>query len=106
MKRIVFITPEDARFGFAMAGVQQVICRAEQLEATLTTVLAEPETCLVIVDERLIGHMPEERFHEMEKRWSGILMVLPAPEAGRPPGEDYALRLIRRAIGYQVRLDA
>ncbi len=105
MKRIVFVTPEDARFGFSMAGVQQVICTAEELAATLKTVLAEPETGLVIVDERLMSHMPEERFHEMEKRWTGILMVMPAPEAGRPPGEDYALRLIRRAIGYQVRLD-
>jgi V/A-type H+-transporting ATPase subunit F len=105
MKRIVFMTPEDARFGFTMAGVRQMICTPEELEATLKTVLAEPETGLVIVDERLMSHMAEERFHEMEKRWSGILMVMPAPEAARPPGEDYALRLIRRAIGYQVRLD-
>ncbi len=105
MKRIVFVTPEDARFGFSMAGVQQVICTAEELEATLAALLAESETGVVIVDERLMSEMPEERFHGMEKRWSGILMVMPAPETGRPLGEDYALRLIRRAIGYQVRLD-
>ncbi len=105
MKRIIFLTPEDARFGFSMAGMHQIICAAEELEAALKTILADPDTGLVIVDERLMTHMPEERFHEMEKRWSGILMVMPAPEAGRPPGEDYALRLIRRAIGYQVRLD-
>jgi len=30
--------------------------------------------------------------------------VLPSPERAARVEEDYALRLIRRAIGYQVRL--
>ena len=40
-------------------------------------------------------------------RWSpGMVVLLPAPAAGAPLEEDYVLRLIRRAIGYQVRLGA
>jgi hypothetical protein len=43
---------------------------------------------------------------EMERRSPGVIVLLPAPEAGPPLEEDYVLRLIRRAIGYQVRLGA
>jgi V/A-type H+-transporting ATPase subunit F len=40
----------------------------------------------------------------MEKRWYGILLVLPAPERVGVEVEDYAMSLIKRAIGYHVRL--
>ena len=42
---------------------------------------------------------------ELEQAWNGVLLVLPSPE--KPPAEveDYAARLIRKAIGYHVRLN-
>ena len=36
---------------------------------------------------------------------TGILLVLPSPEKLPAEVEDYAARLIRRAIGYHVRLN-
>ena len=58
---------------------------------------------MVILDERLVEEVGEEMLHSLEKRWPGVLVVLPAPGASGA-GEDYALRLIRRAIGYQVKV--
>jgi len=105
MKKIVFITPAEAGFGFALAGASQHTCGPDQVEALLKEVLAEPDTGIVIIEERLAGAIDEERFREMERRWFGILLVLPAPETtGVKSAEDYALRLIRKAIGYHVRL--
>jgi V/A-type H+-transporting ATPase subunit F len=71
----------------------------------LKKTMAEPETGLIIIDERLVTGMPEERLRELEQGWNGILLVLPSPV--KPPAEveDYAARLIRRAIGYHVRLN-
>jgi V/A-type H+-transporting ATPase subunit F len=52
----------------------------------------------------MINGVTEERLHELEHGWHGILLILPSPV--KPPAEveDYAARLIRRAIGYHVRL--
>ena len=105
MRNLVFITPADARHGFTLAGAKQLEVAAADAEATLRQVLADPDTRVAVIDERLLAGIPEERFREMEKRWFGLLIVLPAPETrGALAEEDYALRLIRRAIGYHVRL--
>lgn len=103
MKNIVFITPVDAQYGFSISGAVQYAVASEEAEATLKRVMADPESGVVVIDERLMEGIGEERFREMGKRWYGILIVLPAPEKG-VEAEDYALRLIRRAIGYHVRL--
>lgn len=104
MKKIAFITPPDVRYGFNLSGVPQHAVETDEAEEALERTMAEPDNGLVIIDERMITGMPEERLRELEQRWNGILLVLPSPE--KPPAEveDYAARLIRRAIGYHVRL--
>jgi hypothetical protein len=47
----------------------------------------------------------EEHLREREQNWNGIMLVLPSPEILPAEAEDYASRLIRRAIGYHVRLN-
>ncbi len=104
MKKIAFITPADAECGFGLAGIPQYSDGPEGAEEIMQKIMAEPDTGLVIIDERMLKGMSEEKVREMEQRWEGILLVLPSPV--QPPAEieDYAERLIRRAIGYHVRL--
>jgi V/A-type H+/Na+-transporting ATPase subunit F len=104
MKKIVLITPHDARFGFSLAGVTQLIAAPEEAEAAVCQSMDDPDCGVVILDERLLAGIDEERFKEMEKRWFGVLVILPAPEKGVKEAEDYAERLIRKVIGYHVRL--
>ncbi len=104
MKKIVFITPQDARYGFSLTGVRQLTLVEEEVEKMLLETVEDPETGVVVIDERLVEGLSHERFREMELRWPGLIMVLPAPSKAELAGEDYALRLIRRAIGYQIRL--
>lgn len=105
MKKIIFMTPPDAEYGFALAGVTQYTCGQDKAESLLRQTMADPDTGIVVIDERLITAIDEKKFREMEQRWFGILIVLPAPEkAGEKPVEDYVRRLIRKAIGYHVRL--
>jgi vacuolar-type H+-ATPase subunit F/Vma7 len=104
MKKIAFITPPDASYGFGLSGVPQQTVKADEMEDTLQRMMAEPGNGLVIIDERLLQGMTEERLRELEQEWHGILLILPSPV--KPPAdvEDYAARLIRRAIGYHVRI--
>lgn len=103
MKRVLFVTPPDARYGFSLGGTVQMVALPGEAEAIVRAALDDPENGVVVVDERLLPDIGDERFRELERRWFGILVVLPAPEAAGEAA-DYALRLIRRAIGYQVRL--
>jgi vacuolar-type H+-ATPase subunit F/Vma7 len=104
VKKIVVITPPDARYGFALAGVRQRTVTVGDLPSHLRELLRDPITGVVIVDERLAVGTAQAQIREAERRWPGLVMVLPAPERAARIEEDYVLRLIRRAIGYQVRL--
>jgi V/A-type H+-transporting ATPase subunit F len=105
MKKIIFITPADAHPGFALAGVTHYASSSDDAEALLKKVMADPDTGVAVIDERLAMTIEEDRFREMERRWFGILLVLPSPGgAGGEAAEDYARRLIRKAIGYHVRV--
>jgi V/A-type H+-transporting ATPase subunit F len=104
MKRIVILTPIDAEFGFKLTGVSHYVTKEEDAESTIRKIIREPDTGLIIIDEQLIKGLAEEKLKEIEKSWHGILVVLPSPERPEVEIEDYAVRLIRRAIGYHVRL--
>jgi V/A-type H+/Na+-transporting ATPase subunit F len=104
MKKVVFMTPSDAEYGFRLGGISQHAIEEPAVEGTLKQVMTEPDNGLVIVDERLIKGLSEERLREIEQGWRGILLVMPSPVKPPPEVEDYAARLIRRAIGYHVKL--
>lgn len=114
MKKMVFITTADAEYGFLLGGAPQVIAERPQADDALSSALIDPDMGLVIVDERLLapkaGETAEEgispeRLRRVEQDWEGVLLVLPAPERPQEAAEDYATRLIRRAIGYHVRIN-
>jgi vacuolar-type H+-ATPase subunit F/Vma7 len=105
MKKIIFLTPADARFGFGLAGIEHRTVEPAKAAQELSETMAGQDTGLVIVDERLVRGDVQELMREREQAWQGILLVLPSPEKLPPEVEDYAARLIRQAIGYHVRLN-
>ena len=104
MKRIVFITAEDAEYGFTLAGVSQYVAGKKDMMEIVKKVIRDPETGIVFIDERLLTENYEEDLRQIEQTWHGILIILPSPERAEMEIEDYATRLIRKAIGYHVRL--
>jgi V/A-type H+-transporting ATPase subunit F len=104
MKRISFITPEDAEYGFRLTGVQHISSDRNTVPATLTKLIHEQEAGIIIIDERLLTGKLESLMNEIEQSWQGILLVLPSPRKREGEFEDFASRLMRRAIGYHVRL--
>lgn len=110
MRKITFITPPDVEYGFSLTGIHQYAAEVTEAEDALRKTMEETENGLVIIDERLLSPgrdsrgLSEERLRELERHWPGILLVLPSPDKPPAEAEDYAARLIRRAIGYHVRL--
>ena len=103
MTEVVFITAEDARYGFSLAGTQQLTVAAERAEELLRQTIADADVGVVVIDERLVRSIDAKYFSELEKSWRGLLVTLPAPEL-LGGSDDYLQRLIRRALGYHVRL--
>ena len=104
MKRIVAATPADTGGGFGLAGIRHVVHESRELHDTLLALAGDLTTGVFIVDERLIDQKLQQRLDAIDRCWPGLVVVLPGPAMAKRDEEDYALRLIRRAIGYQVRL--
>lgn len=103
MSALVVLTPPDAHPGFALAGVLHEAVETAQCEARLRHWLGDPQIGVVVVDERLLGTLSDERLRKLEQGAKALLVVMPAP-AGGVVGEDYLRRLLRRVLGYQVRI--
>jgi len=99
------LTPADAREGFRLAGASQQVVAPEQLEVVVKGYLQGEQTGLLVVDERLLSLVSAERLAELASRWSGLLIILPAP-GPTPPEADEFQRLVRRALGYHIRLQS
>lgn len=102
MREVLFMTPTDARYGFSLAGSQQLSIPLAEAEGQLREAMADQDIGVVVIDERLVKAIDEKRFAELEAAWHGLLVTLPAPE--QVAEEDALQRLIRRALGYHVRL--
>lgn len=105
MKHMVFLIPEDVRLGFNLAGIRELVCSPGELARKVRELMGEEQVAIIVIDERLLAQTGAEDLHVLEKNWSGILLVLPAPGAEEVGHEDYAMQLIKKAIGYHVRLN-
>jgi V/A-type H+-transporting ATPase subunit F len=104
VKKILFLTPPDARYGFSLTGIEQRVIPPAELMDALRDTTRDPNIGVIAIDERLIEPATRDALAELEHRWSGAVVILPALQKTAAGAEDYALQLIRRAIGYQVRL--
>ena len=101
----VAVRPGDA-LGFRLAGatVEEVAPGAEA--AAFRRLLAEPHTGVLAVEEELLRAVPERILRRA--REAGLPVILPFAlprrwgEEGR--GRAYVAALIRRAVGYAVKL--
>jgi vacuolar-type H+-ATPase subunit F/Vma7 len=105
-KRIVFFTSSDALHGFSLAGFEQHVCKnSEELEKLLDQFLVKTEYGLFVIDERLITEKIDDMLRERERGLDLIFVIMPPPLEMETKREDYALRLLRKSIGYHIQLN-
>jgi vacuolar-type H+-ATPase subunit F/Vma7 len=105
VRNIVFMTAPDARYGFNLAGVGQRVPPAGEAAALLEQLMSDSGVGVIVIDERLIDAAVQDCLSRSERHWPGVAVVLPSPARNARPADDYAMRLIRQAIGYQVRVN-
>ena len=104
-KRIIFFTTQDALYGFSLAGIEQHVCTSEELETLLDRFVEKPEYGLFVIDERLVTENIDNRMRELERGLDLVFVIMPPPLKMEAKREDYALRLLRKAIGYHIQLN-
>ena len=101
-RQIVFITGKDVKYGFSLAGFRQYECEDTELQKLLDEIAKKSEFGLYVIDERLIN---ENKLSEMEKNRDMVFVIMPPPAKMITKREDYAARLLRKTIGYHIKLN-
>ena len=93
--------------GFRLAGIAaDDITDPADAGAALTARSAEPGLGILIVEQRLLDAASATVRREVERKPVPIIVPVPSPTWGDGPddADNVILDLLRRAIGYQVKL--
>jgi vacuolar-type H+-ATPase subunit F/Vma7 len=107
MGRIVAVLDEETALGFRLSGVEVRKADSEsELRERIEVLLNEKEVRIVIVDEAMVRRLPEKLERRLENSTAPLFLPIPTIKVwrGEVRPEEYAARLIRRAIGYQIKI--
>ncbi len=107
MPRVAVLTDYDTGLGFQLAGVEVYNAgSAAEAEATLCNLILDKDVGIIAINEDFLDGLSER----VKKRIEGSShpIVFPFPSIKRweeaAPSEEYVARLIRRAIGYHLKI--
>jgi vacuolar-type H+-ATPase subunit F/Vma7 len=92
--------------GFGLAGLRAVpVPEGASPELALNEILASEDTGILLVEESVYGQMPEDVRARLDRSVHPVAVPFPGPfwEAAEA-AEERVVELLRRAIGYRVRL--
>ena len=100
----VLVRPGDA-LGFQLAGAPVATAGDGDEVAALRALLADPALGVLVVEEEVLARVPARLLQRVRARGLPVLLPFTLPRrAGEGKGRDYVAALIRRAIGYAVKL--
>ena len=107
MAHLVVVTDPDAALGFRLAGIQALaVQEAQEAPGLLRELLEQREARVVMVDEGYLPLLPERLRRRIEESLKPVFVPIPQIQAwrGGERREDYLAPLLRRVIGYQIRI--
>lgn len=107
MVDFLVITGKGASLGFRCAGLDcREIADGEDVSSILLTAQAAGKYGLVAVEERLLSRVSEGVMKRIKKKGLPIIVPINLPEKWGEveAAESPVVRLIRRAIGYQIKI--
>ena len=108
MRRTVHVVGRpEVSAGFALTGLtpREAVTPAEGVEH-MGELLERPDAGVVLVDQALYDHFPEDLRRRIGRRPLPLVVPFPGPAwaARREGPEAYIVELLRQVIGYRVRL--
>ncbi|MBL8988268.1 MAG: hypothetical protein JNJ80_18495 [Gemmatimonadetes bacterium] len=107
MKGVVeVICRPSAAAGFALAGlVAEPVSEAADPSPPIAALLARGELGVLLIEESIYESLPAELRVRLDRSARPVVVPFPGPAwSGARSAEDRVVELLRRAIGYRVRL--
>ncbi|MDH3625219.1 MAG: V-type ATP synthase subunit F [Myxococcales bacterium] len=103
---LAVITTPQSSVGFALAGVSVFPeVDGERAAHRIDLLISEAKATVVMIEEALYRELPEEVKRMMRRRATPVVIPIPGPSWGaESTAHDYIVEILRRAIGYRVRL--
>ena len=107
MSHVIALVDREAGLGYRLAGVEvRETATPEEMGRQAELLSSDPGVHLVILEEELFHGLSRALRHKLEENRSPVFVPVPSlplrKGALRP--EEYVARLMRRAVGYQVRI--
>jgi V/A-type H+-transporting ATPase subunit F len=107
MARVVALTDPDTALGFRLAGIETLVLKqGEEIVPYLEELLEQKQTGVVILNEDHLKAVPERLQRRMETSLKPVFVSIPHVRSWREgeKTEEYLIRLLRRVIGYQIKI--
>lgn len=106
MSEILVIGESEVAEGFAMAGARvETDSDPERLSWLVPELIRNRSYTVVLVTERVFEQLDERVRTRAEASGRPLFVTIPSPAGTGPrPGEDAVSRIIRRAIGYRLKV--
>ena len=107
MSKLLVITYPDTSLGFSLAGVEvKDVSEGEDITAILQGIVEKGEYGLLAVEEKLLSEVDGGILKRIRKTGIPVIVPIDTPKSWQTEEEmeSHIARLIRRAIGYQVKI--
>lgn len=107
MYKLIVLTDPDSAYGFRLSGVDVV--EAGSLEAAkkaLVSLVNDDDSGIIAVNENFMAAVDEHTKEKINKLYRPIVISIPAPKTvdAQEQRLTYLSKLIRRAIGFEIKL--
>ncbi len=104
--QLVVIASPGLSAGFSLAGVHVFqAANGEDAAREIGRVASEADAGVIIIEEPLYDDIPEELRRAFARSPLPVVIPVPGPDwTAESNAHDYIVEILRRAIGYRVRL--
>lgn len=105
MFKLAVICPEKLARGFELTGVDVFTSDSkEETEEFLFQTIEDKKAGLVILPQEHLEAFEERKRKELEKLEIPLIVPVPMIQGSDIQAEEYVSQMVRRAIGYQVKI--
>lgn len=107
MSKFLVITYPDTSLGFSLAGIESLQFKdGENIAPILQNIIDSGEYGLLAIEEAFLTNLPDEVLKRLKKAGIPVIVPIDTPRSwqGKAETESYIVRLIRKAIGYQIKI--
>ncbi len=107
MSKYQVITDTESALGFRLAGVETLVAdEVDKAETLLQEAINSGEVGLILINQNILNRFSDSFHRKLEK--ISLPLIIPVPISKNwwqeAPSEDYIFNLIRRAIGYHMKI--